>query len=104
MVKAAPATAPSEIEVLCRRFCRTLFARTGGNIGEWRPIEVIGAQLSIYAPKTIQMILVTGVKAGWLVVRDGRSIALTEKGSRMFAQSKSVIPMNRTIAWARGRA
>ena len=104
MAKAAHATAPSEIELLCRRFCRTLFSRTGGNIGEWRPIGVIGAQLSIYAPTTIQMILAAGVEAGWIVVRDDRSIALTEKGSRRFAEDKAAIPMNRTIAWARGRA
>jgi hypothetical protein len=98
MAKEAPVTAPSEIGLLCRSFCRTLFARTGGRVGEWRSSRVIGAQRSLYAPGTIQRILAFGVKAGWLVVRDVHSVALTEQGSRVFAQGKSEIPMTRTIA------
>ena len=54
--------------------------------------------------KIVRFATIGPVKAGWIVVRDDRSITLTEKGSRRFAEDKAAIPMNRTIAWARGRA
>jgi len=50
---------------------------------QWRSILVVGARCRIRAPKELERIVSHGVKAGWLAVRDGRSVALTDAGRQV---------------------
>ena len=74
--------APS-LDTLTTRFCRTLGDDTGRHPMQWRSVLVVGARCRIRAPKELERIVSHGVKAGWLVARDGRIVALTESGRKV---------------------
>jgi hypothetical protein len=70
----------SDLDARTRRFCKALGDETGRRPMQWRSILMIGVRCRIRAPKELERIVAHGVKAGWLVMQDGRRVALTDAG------------------------
>jgi hypothetical protein len=73
----------SELDTLATRFCKALGDDTGRQPMQWRPILLIGVRCRIRAPKELERIVAHGVKAGWLEMKDGSSVALTGAGRKL---------------------
>ena len=73
----------SELDILAKRFCKALGDDTARLPRQWRSILVMGARCRIRSPKELERIVAYGVKAGWLEMRGGNSVALTDAGRQL---------------------
>ena len=67
----------SELDVLTKLFCRELAEDSGRQPMQWRSILMIRARCRIRSPKLLGAIVAHAEKAGWLIAKGGRIVALT---------------------------
>src|ERR1700738_2316579 len=77
---------------LAKRFCRELAEDTGDHPMQWRSIASIGIRAQIRDSQELARVVAHAVEAGWIVMQDGHSVALTEAERRLWSTSLKTRP------------
>ena len=86
-------------EVIARRVVRDVMIYTRGVKMRWVPLETVERRLSLADGRATRAALALAEKAGWLTVKDGESLCLTDAGRQLAQrQERSASP---SIALAR---
>ena len=70
---------PKRIEVLALHLVRAVYNATDGQPMQWRSLE------GLVVPETAEAVRYAEER-GWILVRDGHSVCLTEAGRRLMDQ------------------